>query len=137
MWRVSAHRVFFDVRLRGDSTDDLEAEQRIALGHQWDGHTTVPYLCLAWEGFAKALLALDPGAIFAHGYYGEPSDTVTGVQGKICFATFVLERRTSQTAAPLVCTALPFSWPSGLATTVDLRDPEELERHVPIEVAAQ
>ena len=136
MWRVSGHRLFFDVRLQGDSRGDLEAEQRIALNHRWDGHTTVPYLCLAWERFATALLALDPGAIFAHGYQGKPSDTVTGVQGEICFATFVLERRTSQTAAPLVCTALPFSWPSGLASKVNLRDPEELERRVPLEVAA-
>jgi SAM-dependent methyltransferase len=134
MWRVTGDRLFFDVRLQAASTAHLRAEQRIALSHDWDGHTTVPYLCLAWERFAETLLGHAPGAILAHGYGGEPSDTVTGVQGEICFATFVLERGTSPDAAPLVCTALPFPWPSRLGARVDLRDPAELERLVPAQV---
>jgi SAM-dependent methyltransferase len=134
LWRVTARRLFFDVRLRIDSGEHLRAEQRIALGHEWDGHTTVPYLCLAWERFAATLLELAPGAILAQGYEGRPSDTVSGVQGEICFATFVLDRGASPGAAPLVCTALPGGWPSSLAGGVDLRDPAELSVHAPVEV---
>jgi SAM-dependent methyltransferase len=135
MWRVTAGRLFLDVRLRAEATEHLRAEQRIALSGEWDGHTTVPYMCLAWERFAGTLLALEPAAILAHGYLGEPSDTVTGVHGQICFATFVLERGASHMGAPLACTALPFSWPSGLRAPVDLRDPAELERIVPVQVS--
>lgn len=131
MWRVTAGRLFFDVRLRAGSGEDLRAEQRIALSGEWDGQTTVPYMCLDWERFAAFLLGMRPAAVLAHGYLGEPSDTVTGVQGEICFATLVLERGTSRTGAPLVCTALPFSWPPALSAAVDLRDPEELEQLVP------
>ena len=134
MWRVTARRLFFDVRLQADRSEHLWAEQRLALGYDWDGHTTVPYLCLAWERFASTLLALQPGAILALGYEGKPSDTVTGVQGDICFATFVLERGAPRTAAPLVCPALPFPWPAGLSEVVDLRDAGELERLAPAEV---
>jgi SAM-dependent methyltransferase len=134
MWRVCAGRLFFDVRLRAGWTEHLRAEQRIALTHDWDGHTTVPYLCLAWERFAAMLLELEPAAILAHGYEGKASDTVTGVHGDICFATFVLERGKSRAAAPIVCTALPFSWPSRLRREIDLRDSDELERFAPTEV---
>ena len=126
MWRVCGGRLFFDVRLL---IEPQRGEQRLALSGEWDGETTVPYLCLEWEGFARSLLALEPGAILSQGYLGRPSDTVTGVQGEICFATFVLERDPSSTHAPLVCADLPYAWPSGL--NVDLRDPGELERLVP------
>jgi SAM-dependent methyltransferase len=125
MWRVTARRLFFDVRLLPDARKGL---QRLALSGDWDGETTVPYLCLEWERFARSLLALDPGAILSQGYLGKPSDTVTGVQGEICFATFVLERGPSRTHAPLVCADLPYAWAVG---EVELRPPEELDRLVP------
>jgi SAM-dependent methyltransferase len=134
MWRVTAGRLFFDVRLHAGSGPHLRAEQRIALTHEWDGHTTVPYLCLAWERFAETLLRLEPGAVLGQGYEGMPSDTVTGVQGEICFATFVLERGTAGKVAPLVCTALPYAWPAALSTPADVRDAGELERLAPAEV---
>ena len=133
MWRVTSNRLFFDVRLRSEASRDLRGEQRIALTHEWDGHTTVPYLCLAWERFAATLLELAPGAVLAEGYAGKPSDTVTGVQGDICFATVVLERSPSPNGRPLVCPDLPLAWPSGLAGAVDLRDPAELDRLAPLE----
>jgi SAM-dependent methyltransferase len=126
MWRVSAGRLFFDVRLLPEAQ---EGRQRLALSGEWDGETTVPYLCLAWETFARTLLALEPGAILSQGYLGRPSDTVTGVQGEICFATFVLERDPSRMHMPLVCADLPYAWPAGL--NVDLRDSGELDRLVP------
>jgi SAM-dependent methyltransferase len=133
MWRVTSGRLFFDVRLRAGA-DDLEAAQRIALTGDWDGHTTVPYLCLGWERFAASLLALEPKAVFAHGYEGKPSDTVSGVQGDICFATFVLERGAAPEGTPLVRAALPLAWPTALRGRVDLRGAEELDRVVPAEV---
>jgi SAM-dependent methyltransferase len=110
MWRVTAHRLFFDVRLLPEAR---RGEQHLALSGEWDGETTVPYLCLEWEGFARSLLALNPAAILGQGYLGKPSDTVTGVQGEICFATFVLERDPSRTDAPLVRVELPYGWPAG------------------------
>ena len=137
MWRVTSGRLFFDVRLRPGIGDDLRASQRIALGHEWDGHTTVPYLCLAWERFASSLLDLEPKAVLAHGYEGKPSDTVFGVQGEICFATFVLERSPSTAGAPLVCAALPCSypWPAVHDGGVARLDAGELDRIVSAEVS--
>ena len=110
MWRVAERRLFFDVRLLPEAQ---QGEQRLALSGEWDGETTVPYLCLAWQDFAQTLLSLEPGSILGQGYLGKPSDTVTGVQGEICFATFVLERDPSRTDAPVVAVDLPYVWPAG------------------------
>jgi SAM-dependent methyltransferase len=110
MWRVTERRLFFDVRLLAEAQ---QGEQRLALSGEWDGETTVPYLCLAWQDFAQTLLSLEPGSILGQGYLGKPSDTVTGVQGEICFATFVLERDPSRTDAPVVAVDLPYVWPAG------------------------
>ena len=38
------------------------------------------------------LLTLEPFRILAYGYLGEPDDLVVGIDGEVCFATFVLER---------------------------------------------
>jgi len=135
MWRVTGRRLFFDVRLRPGAGSNLRASQRIALSHEWDGHTTVPYLCLAWERFASTLLDLEPKAILAHGYEGKPSDTVSGVQGEICFATFVLERAPSRTGAATFCAVLPYRWPPRLRDRVDLLEPDDLDRIVSAEVS--
>jgi hypothetical protein len=137
MWRVTSRRLFFDVRLDGEASEDRSGRQRLALSGEWDGETTVPYLVLAWEAFAGGLLALEPGAILNQGYLGRPSDTVTGMQGEICFATFVLERRDAHTSRPVVCADLPFDWPARLSDQVDLRNPEELGRLAPPEVPAR
>jgi SAM-dependent methyltransferase len=137
MWRVSGRRLFFDVRLDGAASEDRAGRQRLALAGDWDGETTVPYLVLAWDDFAAKLLALGPGAILTQGYVGRPSDTVTGMQGEISFATFVLERRGPDTRQPAVCADLPFDWPARFRDEVDLRDPEELGRLAPTEVEPQ
>ncbi|MEX2195757.1 MAG: class I SAM-dependent methyltransferase [Thermoleophilaceae bacterium] len=134
MWRVTRRRLFFDVRLQTAEAGHLEARQRIALSGEWDGRTTVPYLCLSWERFAESLLGLGPAAILAHGYEGTPSDTVTGVQGDICFATFVVERG-GAAGRPLTCIALPYEWPDALRERVDLRRPPELDVLIPTEEA--
>ena len=91
LWRVTGAALFFDLRLR-ESGEDTVAQQRLALTGAWDEHTIVPYVVAAWPRVARALLALEPARILAHGYWGSPADTVMGVNDEVCFATFVLER---------------------------------------------
>jgi SAM-dependent methyltransferase len=91
LWRVTRERLFFDVRLLEHET--VAGEQRLALTGEWDGHTTVPYLCVGWPALSQALHGLGAGAVRGHGYPGPPAATVVGVPETICFATFVIERR--------------------------------------------
>jgi hypothetical protein len=69
--------------------------------------------------------------VLATGYLGKPSDTVVGMQGSICFATFVLERAGSGPAE--VCLDLPLALPAELGGEVHVLPPEELARLAPAE----
>ena len=112
LWRVSGRYAFFDLRLTDVAGADLTGTQRLALTRDWDGRTTVPYICAPWPRVAELLLALAPGRILAHGYWGPPAATVTGVTRDVCFATFVLERAEDGAAdRPEVALDLPLSWP--------------------------
>lgn len=128
LWRVTGRYLFFDVRLQDESPVDVQGVQKLALTGEWDGVTTVPYICLAWPRFAELLLEFKPSRLFAYGYTGSPSDTVSGVAQSICFATFVLERGGPP---PTTCLDLPIAWPQALAGQVDLRDVAELAAFAP------
>ena len=93
MWRMVDHRLFFDVRLARPGSGTIVGEQRLAFGTEgWDGETTTPYIVVDLVNFVDLLLALEPFRILAYGYLGEPDDLVIGIDGEVCFATFVLER---------------------------------------------
>ena len=128
LWRLSARRLFFDVRLHDDGPEDLAAEQQLALAGEWDGHTTVPYICHAWPRFANLLLSLGPQRVLATGYIGKPSDTVVGMKGSVCFATFVLERGSG---AAEVCLDLPLALPAELGGDVTVLPAAELAALAP------
>lgn len=114
LWRVAGRRLFFDVRLQTEQPADVTGRQRLALSGDWDGATEIPYIAVAWAGFAQALLALGPASIRAHGYTGAPADTVSRMPVPVCFATFVLERSDAAADEPDVLLDLPFPWPAGL-----------------------
>ncbi len=129
---VTASRLFFDVRLKaGDDAGAVEGHQRLALTGEWDGWTEVPYIALAWPEFAAFLAELGAERILGHGYLGDPSDTVSEMQEKVCFATFVLEKPAAgPPSEPLVCLDAPLSWPPE-AGSADVRPSAELGVLVP------
>ena len=131
LWRISGRYLFFDVRLHDEGPDDIRTEQRLELTHEWDGHTTVPYLVVSWPRFAAFLRDLRPAAILGAGYTGPPSATVVGLNGEVCFATFVLDRGGAADAKPTVCTDLPLAWPTDMTASIDLRPAHELVERVP------
>jgi SAM-dependent methyltransferase len=132
LWRVTRQYLFFDLRLHPGAGPDISAVQRLALTGEWDGRTTVPYLCVSWPRIAELLLGLEPARILGHGYWGRPADTVIGVDGEICFATFVLERpRPGADRRPEVALDLPLRWPSQLDPAVTRSGPEGLAEIVP------
>jgi SAM-dependent methyltransferase len=107
LWRVAGRALFFDVRLL-DSAQDLVGSQRLALTGEWDGETTIPYICASWPGLARRLAALGPRRIRAHGYLGGPAATVSGVPDEVCLTTVVLERGDGALELEL---ELPLEWP--------------------------
>ena len=127
LWRVAARFLFFDLRLLDASGPDATGAQRLALTGDWDGRTTVPYICASWPRTAELLLSLGPARILGHGYWGAPAGTVVGVNEQVCFATFVLERQGSDPHSglglrPEVALDLPLRWPERLESGVHLRD---------------
>jgi len=123
LWRVARRYLFFDLRLLDTSGPDVTGAQRLALTGDWDGQTTVPYICLSWPRVAARLLSLEPARILGHGYWGVPAATVTGVNEQVCFATFVLERRCpGQCSRPEVALDVPLRWPERLEPAARLRD---------------
>jgi SAM-dependent methyltransferase len=121
LWRVARRYAFFDLRLIDAAGPDTTGTQRLALTGEWDGHTTVPYICASWPRVAELLLELRPSRLLAHGYWGKPAGTVIGVDREVCFATFVLERSDSGEAVrPEVALDLPLPWPEQLAGAVRL-----------------
>jgi SAM-dependent methyltransferase len=85
LWRLTAHALFFDVRLH-EGAEDVVGAQAIA------GGGTTPYICASWPRFADLALSLQPARVRAYGYYGPPAESVSGMPEQVCFATFVLER---------------------------------------------
>lgn len=129
LWRLTGRYAFFDLRLVDGPGPDTSAVQRLALTADWDGRTTVPYICASWPRVAELLLGLEPARILAHGYWGHPADTVIGVDSEICFATFVLERG-ERGRCPEVALDLPLQWPRTLSDRVRLAGPERLDEIV-------
>jgi SAM-dependent methyltransferase len=107
LWRLAGRALFFDVRLL-DSEDDVIGRQRLALTGEWDGETTIPYVCASWPGLARRLVALGPRRIRAHGYLGGPAATVFDVPDEVCLTTVVLERGDGPLELEL---ELPLEWP--------------------------
>ncbi len=129
LWRLTGRYAFFDLRLVAGPGPDMHAVQRLALTGDWDGRTTVPYICTSWPRIAELLVDLAPTRLLAHGYRGRPADTVTGLESDICFATFVLERGDHR-GRPEVVLDLPLEWPPALRRRVDLAGAERLDELV-------
>jgi SAM-dependent methyltransferase len=108
LWRVTRRSLFFDVRLL-DGEDDVVGEQRLALAGDWDGHTTIPYVCASWPGLARALAGLGPRRLRAYGYPGRPAATVSGVPDEVCLTTIVLDRGEGPLELEL---DIPLEWPA-------------------------
>ncbi len=117
LWRVTGHRLFFDMRLQTRSGTDEVGSQRLALAGEWDGTTTIPYIAAPWNEVAQALANLRPSRILCFGYSGAPASTVDGMEEPICFATFVLERG-ADTGTPEVALDLPLAWPASVPAHV-------------------
>ena len=114
LWRLAGRWLFFDVRLIQADADLNTGKQRLALTDKGkeDGSST-PYVCVAWSGFAALLCDLRPGRILGYGYWGNPAETVSGVDQPVCFATFVLERALDLEPPREIEAALdlPLPWP--------------------------
>lgn len=108
LWRVTRRSLFFDVRLL-DRPDDVVGEQRLALAGDWDGHTTIPYVCASWPALARLLARLGPGRLRAYGYAGRPAATVSGVPDEVYLTTIVLDRGDGPLELEL---DLPLEWPA-------------------------
>jgi SAM-dependent methyltransferase len=108
LWRVTRRSLFFDVRLL-DGEDDVVGEQRLALSGDWDGRTTIPYVCASWPALARMLTGLGPQRLRAYGYPGQPAATVSGVPHEVCLTTIVLDRGEGPLELEL---DLPLEWPA-------------------------
>ena len=122
LWRLTGRYLFFDVRLARDPNANLSAEQQLALTGSWDGKTTTPYLVVAWLSFAEFLMGLHPMMLLGYGYLGETAGSVKRLEQQICFATFVLEKHADEqeVGPPTVCVDMPMTFPTALATQVNL-----------------
>jgi SAM-dependent methyltransferase len=129
LWRLTGRYAFFDLRLVAGPGPDTQAMQRLALAGEWDGRTTVPYICASWPRVAELLVGLGAARILAHGYWGRPADTVIGVESDICFATFVLERGNHGQPTEVVLD-LPLQWPAPLSDRVRLAGADRLDEIV-------
>lgn len=136
LWRLAGHYAFFDLRLVAGPGPDIRAVQRLALTAEWDGRTTVPYICASWPGVAALLVGLGAARILAHGYWGRPAETVMGVDSDICFATFVVERG-DPALRPKVALDLPLPWPRELSDRVRLEGAGRLDEIVGVAEGAR
>lgn len=139
LWRLTDRYLFLDHRLVARPEDASVGAQQLALtGRPWDGETVTPYVCIPWREFAEFLLGLEPAAILGTGYWGKPARTAMGVASDICFATFVLEKKSAASSHRQQCTVcvdLPWAWPADLTSNVKLLPGSELEDLVPSETA--
>jgi SAM-dependent methyltransferase len=112
LWRLTRRCLFFDVRLApGDR--DVTGAQALSFDGVPGPAPEVPYLVVAWPAFAELLVGLSPATILGYGYWGPPSAGVTGVHDRVCFATFVLERRFAESPeGTRVAAELPLEWPA-------------------------
>jgi len=134
LWRLAGRYLFFDLRLVRRSGDATRGSQRVAYSGTWDGTTTTPYITVEWPAMAQALIDLQPKALFAYGYWGRPADTVEHVPGDVCFAVFVLEKRSpdERSELPVVCVDMPLPWPASVGPAQVLES-DRLAKLVPSE----
>jgi SAM-dependent methyltransferase len=113
LWRLTARWLFFDVRLVEGDADLTTGKQRLAFTDPEDDAASTPYICVSWPGFAALLRDLEPARVLGYGYWGDPAETVSGVDGPVCFATFVLQRTPQVERSEQVSVALdmPLPWP--------------------------
>lgn len=133
LWRLTDRYLFFDVRLVAEEGAAIIGRQRVAFTAPWDGTSTTPYVTVAWPSFAERLLQLQPVRVLGYGYWGKPAETVVGVEGPVCFATFVAEKPAegSSVPSPLVCVDLPLPWPDDLHRDVQVASASDLATLVP------
>ncbi len=113
LWRVASHHLFFDMRLTPPGRPEMQGEQRVEYSQPWDGKTTTPYIAVEWLKVARLIETLHPLSVSIKGYWGPPAKTVTGLDGDICFATFVLERPPVNVVPEVsnVVIDAPIEWP--------------------------
>lgn len=130
MWRLARRYLFFDVRLVESPDQASIAQQRLALTKEWNGETTTPYVTVLYREFMELLLGLSPERILAYGYWGDPAKTVIGIDHKVCFAAFVIEKAVAEppSGGPAVCIDLPLSWPEDLNGSARVLSPRDLTR---------
>lgn len=133
LWRLTERFLFFDVRLVSEDKPSFVARQKLALCAEWDGTSTVAYVTVNWSEFARSLLVLEPRSILAYGYWGDPAETVVGLDNQVCFAAFVLEKRPAGTSRSksTLCIDLPLSWPAQMFDRVRLIPAADLASLVP------
>lgn len=133
LWRLTDRYLFFDLRLVAEPRQVVNGRQQVAFVGPWDGETTTPYLVVDWSTIAVFLLGLRPVTLLGYGYWGNPAETVMGVDQQICFATFVLEKAPIEDnpRLPRVCIELPLEWPAALAKPVNLLPAGQLDTLVP------
>ncbi|MBM4328876.1 MAG: class I SAM-dependent methyltransferase [Deltaproteobacteria bacterium] len=128
LWRLADRYLFMDLRLVSKPDQVTVARQKIALASAWDGETTTPYVTVWWDRLANILIDLEPIRLLGYGYWGSPAETVIGIDHKVCFAAFVLEKASlgSDRPLPVVCLDLPLEWPSDLMDRVRLLPHKDL-----------
>jgi SAM-dependent methyltransferase len=125
LWRVTGHRLFFDLRLHA-GRGDLVGRQPIS------PTDAVPYICVSWTEILERLLELAPTRLLGFGYMGRPHANVSGAPEDVGFATFVLERsaRTNPAGAE-VCLDIPFEVPADSAARMALYPAARLRSFAP------
>jgi len=133
LWRLTDRYLFFDARLARDTEQAVTGQQSLSYTGSIEDGTTVPYQVISWPIFAEFLLGLGPASLVASGYWGDPSDTVNGIDGQICLVTFVLEKSLADADPkhPVVCLDMPLDWPDALGGSVQLQPKSRLELLVP------
>ena len=133
LWRLTGRYLFFDVRLASQPEHSVQGKQLLAYTGFGDDGSTVPYLVVAWPPLASLLLDLEPVSIFGYGYWGKAAETVIGVEGQVCFVTFVLEKAAAEKrpGPPTVILDMPLAWPPKKTDRVRLRPPSDLASVAP------
>lgn len=135
LWRVASSRLIFDVRLVGDGSTGQHGLQQVPLHSELLSEDPPwPYLTVAWKMFADLVIGMQPSSILVYGYEGYPGPGVVGIDGKVCFAVFVLEKSPTSVVFPEIIAQLPWPVPSQVADRVVVLSPEELDVRVPSSV---
>ena len=144
LWRLTGKYLFFDVRLAERPGEAVTGTQSFSFTGQGGEDHLVAYQVNDWPSFAKILMDLEPRKILGYGYWGAPPESVSGVNDRICYSTFVLEKKpTTRRASDReddefpICLDMPLDWPTDLAGDYQALAKTELEMLVPTSTEAR